>query len=510
MTLSRKTLLYTFIISLILLAFFIFYLVGLLPGLYVEYVNQQYINQFEESHLAFLRDEPVEDQTSAVTNSLRIIIPKAGDTIQVYSAFADVEIRIDDPDLLSIFNQMRQDFQTVEDPDGFLDQSSSSLALLDDEALKQRFSEVLDHLPIEITTLRFTPIEFADAKLYEARQISHQSSLMAFHGQFDRNEFMNMFAITDRDDAFVISWANVLTGSIHQILPISFQSLPMIILVVLVVVILASYLFSERIVRPITKVSRHARDLMEADYGEVRPLQLETGDEITRLANDLDELYRQLREQYQTLAQEHTRQEIFLRSGSHQLKTPITSSLLLLDGMIARVGKYADTETYLPKLREQLKQMQGMVESLLELQAPKDSHKQAVDVADLIERSLPMYRELAAAKDIELHFSGQLSLMADPEVLHKILDSLLGNAISYTRSGGRVDIRLGDGIEISNSPAIIEPSIFEHALEPFVSSNLEPGRGLGLYIARTNANLIGLDLTIERESDRVTARLNEQ
>ena len=63
---------------------------------------------------------------------------------------------------------------------------------------------------------------------------------------------------------------------------------------------------------------------------------------------------------------QNKRQEVFLRASSHQLKTPVAASLLLVEGMIDEVGKYKDTKEYLPKVKIQLESMRKIIDELLD------------------------------------------------------------------------------------------------------------------------------------------------
>ena len=51
-----------------------------------------------------------------------------------------------------------------------------------------------------------------------------------------------------------------------------------------------------------------------------------------------------------------------MRATSHQLKTPIAASMLLVDGMISKVGKFGDRDLYLPEVKSQLRDMTSIIE----------------------------------------------------------------------------------------------------------------------------------------------------
>lgn len=510
MNLTRKTLLYTILISLILTVFFTAYLVWLLPGLYVEHVNRQYVSQFEELHLKFVQnDQYLGVADNPMSNSVSVVFPKSKGDIRIYSRMAELQLKVKDKRLEEKLDLVREKIKKAGESADFQSEENLLSEIITEDEIANLFSAAIDALPVEIVTLHYTPFTLSDDSLmYDAKRIGENTSLVAVSGSYDANEYVNLVAITDRGQEYVFSIASVVTGSIGQILPVTLQSLPMILLVMAGIAVAASYLFSDRIVRPITAVSAHAREMMESGYEDVPSLDIRSNDEIGQLAQDLDALYLTLQKQFRDLAHEHHRQEVFLRAGSHQLKTPLTASMLLVDGMIHRVGKYQDIEAYLPKVRTQLKQMQQMVESLLALQSEANEMQiEPVDLESLLKIRIHPYQELADKRSIRIEMHGNGVIMGDVGRLEKILDSLIGNAIQYTEVGGRVVILLENGIEIRNTPAIFDEEVFAHVMKPFVSSHLEPGRGLGLYIAKNYAAMQGLDLQMKREQTAVSARL---
>lgn len=71
-------------------------------------------------------------------------------------------------------------------------------------------------------------------------------------------------------------------------------------------------------------------------------------------------------------------------------------------------------------------------------------------------------------------------------------------------------ISLGETVEIENRPVLIHTRTLEHAMEPFVSSQQSPGRGLGLYLAKHCAALLSWEMSLLQDDDRVTIRLADR
>lgn len=132
-----------------------------------------------------------------------------------------------------------------------------------------------------------------------------------------------------------------------------------------------------------------------------------------------------------------------LRASSHQLKTPISAALLLVDGMKNNIGKYRDRETYLPKVKEQLLSMKKMVEDILYLDhCGKNPDFQNVDIGSVLKAQLELYRINIMDKRLNVSVEGLQTkvLYTDEPIFTHIVSNLLSNAVSYTPQGERIRI----------------------------------------------------------------------
>ena len=106
---------------------------------------------------------------------------------------------------------------------------------------------------------------------------------------------------------------------------------------------------------------------------------------------------------FRNLEEEIQRKEVYMRATSHQLKTPIVASMLLVDGMTANIGKFADRNVYLPEVKKQLKEMMSIVEEASSISGMADSIEfERVDLAELCRETIGKNRINADSKGIKL------------------------------------------------------------------------------------------------------------
>ena len=194
-----------------------------------------------------------------------------------------------------------------------------------------------------------------------------------------------------------------------------------------------------------------------------------------------------------------------------RLKTPVTAALLLVEGMMNEVGKYRDTKKYLPQVKQQLKIMQKIVEDILYLNhCTEHMEKEPFDLRELAEEIVRGYQVQASEKKLTLTIAGACEpVCTDRDMMKKIIDNLVSNAVSYTPNGNLVEITIEEKrLKVYNHGGHIEETLLPDIYEPFVSSDVQKkGRGLGLYILSYYAQILDCEVKIANEPDGVSATI---
>lgn len=108
-------------------------------------------------------------------------------------------------------------------------------------------------------------------------------------------------------------------------------------------------------------------------------------------------------------------------------------------------------------------------------------------------------RPQAQARNITIEVEGSTSLVAQADVrlMRSAMENLAGNAVKFSRDGGRVTLRASAhleklDIEVADSCGGLDESLMDRLFRPFVQANEErSGFGLGLAIARECAEAQG-------------------
>lgn len=538
--LGERNLFYSMVLAGCMLTFLVGYFVYMLPSLYVDYTMEQNLQSIKAQHKMYVQSGSYADvQVKNPTACFSIKIPDMEDSIYLATKFFSVKVDVEDPKIRELFAEFRSLLKAY-------DQNSGESNIYDTDNFGERFAEKAEEwggtlggtfqsmisemacLPLQIQVLEQQSMENEYHNEYrKVHRVSDELIIFEMGVEDRSSRYINYMAVQRTEGSLILTFLPVVTPDMNEIRPIVFQSLPMLGAVIFLLVLLFSQIYSRGIVSPIVRLVQHTEQMknsrgfqqipMDKDLSEVLSSRK---DEIGALAVTIDALYQTIRTKYeeleeknQALAEENKRQEVLLRASSHQLKTPISAALLLVDGMKNKIGRYQDTQTYLPKVKEQLLSMKKMVEDILYLNHCGETVDiQRIEIRRVLETKLEVYRIAIADRQLEVHVEGLESVVIDTDetLFAQILDNILSNVVNYTPQKERVQITLtAQELWIKNTGIQIDVDILPHIFEPFVSGNHEKtdrqssSHGLGLYIAAYYARKLGMRIDISNQEDGV-------
>jgi signal transduction histidine kinase len=274
----------------------------------------------------------------------------------------------------------------------------------------------------------------------------------------------------------------------------------------LLVAAAGGYLLAKKSFAPVTRMSVKARQIGAETLNE----RIEVGndrDELGFLAATLNDLLERLQLAFDS-------QRRFMADASHELRTPVAIIQGEADVALSRADRTADD------YRESIEVMQRAARKLTQivqnlfLLARGDAGRYPISMSrfylgEVVAGCIRAMRSLAQAHGIELSCSApeDIVIVADEELIQRLVLNLVENAVKFTPSGGHVqaDVRSdNDGhctIRVSDTGLGIPPEdqgrIFERFFRGDRARPQNGGAGLGLPIARWIAEVHGGDLRLE-------------
>lgn len=285
---------------------------------------------------------------------------------------------------------------------------------------------------------------------------------------------------------FSLNQANRMYESIQTI------SLTMILLLG-VIVIVASVLYSGQIVRPLKEVSGSIVHITQGDFNDNMELRGYSEEE------EISENFNLMLSDLQNL--EDARQE-FVSNVSHELKTPITSVKVLAESLINQEGVPEELyQEFLSDINTELERMNQIVNDLLSLVKMDKTAAQVniaeVNVNEFVEGILKELQPIADKRNIDILFESVRPVTAqiDEVKIGMAFRNLIENAIKYNYDDGWVRVSLNADhkffyLKVSDSgvgiPEELQDNIFERFYRVDKARSRETGgNGLGLAITRS-------------------------
>src|SRR6266852_2500244 len=182
-----------------------------------------------------------------------------------------------------------------------------------------------------------------------------------------------------------------------------------------------------------------------------------------------------------------------LAGVAHELNNPLTAILGVTELLREREGADDSTRRQLELTHRQARRAARIVQNLLEFSRPASPQKKALDLNNLLERTLQLHEHSLRRNNIEVDFHPQGELpvvVGDANQLIQVFLNLVTNAeqaIREVRETGRIQIRVAHigkqlAITVQDDGIGIRPEALPRIFDPFYTTK-RPGGGTGLGLS---------------------------
>ena len=209
-------------------------------------------------------------------------------------------------------------------------------------------------------------------------------------------------------------------------------------------------------------------------------------------------------------------QREFLANAAHELKTPVAILKSTLQSLLQKPREAEEYRAGLEEALEDMARLEKLLHSMLRLARAEQwasgsarRDLQVIDVASTcqsaIERLAPVARERNVA--VDLTADGAMPVRADAEDLELVWANLVENAIRFSPTGGRIQVRLHANasqgvVEVADEGPGMAAEELAHIFERFHRGDSSRARetggyGLGLAISKALIEAYGGTITPE-------------
>ena len=283
-----------------------------------------------------------------------------------------------------------------------------------------------------------------------------------------------------------------------------------ITLILEIVVILFSFIFSKTYSYRLRKIMNSMRIIQQGDY--THKLKLGGHDELSFLGDEFNDLTERL----QTSEQKRSR---FVSDASHELKTPLASIKLLTDSILQNDMDMETVREFVGDIgneADRLTRTTGKLLSLTKVDGQLTEDCEIINMAPTVERVVRMLSGIAQQNHItiESDLSEDSPVLILEDDLYQIAFNLIENGIKYNVSGGKLAVKLmrqeeNAILQVSDTGMGIPEDALSHIFERFyrvdkARSRATGGSGLGLAIVRAIVQRNRGEITVDTEVGKGT------
>lgn len=286
----------------------------------------------------------------------------------------------------------------------------------------------------------------------------------------------------------------------------------LILFILILSIIFFKYNHSES--KKINEITKYIEEINRGNY----KLNIEenTEDELSILKNELYKITIMLKEVAENSQKDKTTLKDSLSDISHQIKTPITSILIMLDNILSDENMPEDIKKdFIKDIKREIINIKFLVESILKL-SKIDSNsikfiKKEVFIKDIINEAVKNVSMLSKLKNIEIIVSGDDSIktICDLKWQVEAITNILKNCIEHSYENRKIYINYNQNnmyteLKIEDNGTGIDakdlPHIFERFYKGKNSSSDSVGIGLALSksIIESNNGYIQVDSKLNK------------
>jgi two-component system C4-dicarboxylate transport sensor histidine kinase DctB len=204
---------------------------------------------------------------------------------------------------------------------------------------------------------------------------------------------------------------------------------------------------------------------------------------------------------------------------AHEVKNSLNGLRMALDVILQgdRTGLEARQRRAVAGLRREMERLSDFTSELLFFSKGVVPRPVSLDLAQFVPKVTELARDAAEAQGVALRVvpvDAQVSVRADPALVHVVIANLVGNAVNFAAVGEarpwvEVTVTTADskaGVVVRDSGPGVAPSVKPRLFEPFVTGKPN-GVGIGLALSRRIARAHGGDLVHEEAPAGAAFRL---
>lgn len=250
---------------------------------------------------------------------------------------------------------------------------------------------------------------------------------------------------------------------------------------ILIISGISAFFVTRHLTKPLKTLQQKVRKIAERDWDE--SLEINRGDEIGRLGQDVSWMKERLMEQ-------DKKQQSFLQQVSHELKNPVMIIKSYVQSIRDGIYPHGDLDSTIEVIEKETERLEQRVGALLNLTkyeylAAHRLQREKFNLKKLLEEKIEKTGWRRSELNWELSLQ-DIMVEADTERIAAVFENILDNQIRYAESKIEVNLKIKENnavIKFWNDGPPIEKEVMDDIFKKYKKGS-EGSHGLGLAIVR--------------------------
>ena len=290
----------------------------------------------------------------------------------------------------------------------------------------------------------------------------------------------------------------------------------LVAILIIIIFILIIYLFLLK--KEIKRISYNLDEILSIDSNKILHDEF-SNKELNELLLKINKMITYVRYKELDLERKNKSLKKEITNITHDLRTPLTSSLGYIDLILKSNLSNEEQERELKIVENRLLRLEELINSFFEFSIITTDNKkidmEQTNLVAVVEECISHYyddftrekRKVVFVNDIKKY-----NILSNAEILKRIIDNLISNSLKHSNSDLIIKLSEKNDIRLSFENDIVDTNIdIEHIFDEFYTSDISRTKGntgLGLAIAKEFTEMLGGNISANKLKNKLIIKIS--
>lgn len=289
----------------------------------------------------------------------------------------------------------------------------------------------------------------------------------------------------------------------------------LVAILIIIIFILIIYLFLLK--KEIKRISYNLDEILSIDSNKILHGEF-SNKELNELLLKINKMITYVRYKELDLERKNNSLKKEITNITHDLRTPLTSSLGYIDLILKSNLSKEEQERELKIIENRLLRLEELINSFFEFSMITTDNKRIdmvqTNLVAVVEECISHYYDDFTREKRKIVFVNEIkkyNILSNAEILKRIIDNLISNSLKHSNSDLIIKLSEKNDIRLSFENDIVDTNIdIDHIFDEFYTSDISRTKGntgLGLAIAKEFTEMLGGTISAKKSGNKLIINL---